>query len=258
MIDYEDRTLFYGQVFGHLLLTEGITFDTWSRFDGIVDVNIYSDFLVEKNIQLAVNEDDWNGGPSEAVRCALLDAWRAGHIHFKPECNVEAIMVQHIIDIRDRTLDHFRNSISREWYKQDIQKILSVYDRVIKKTEGIEKTVSIVEAVYEIVAKFEGDGSENHMYIHITEKGGSLYIPADDSGFQIFDGGVYSDDDPNSELLLSYMRDLCCWRGYYAIDVKQRLTEEATKKFLATIDDETMSEKTELTCHCDDSSESVK
>lgn len=136
MIDWEDRTLYYGQVFGHLLLTGGITFETWSRFNNIVDVNIHSDFLVGKDIQLAVNEDDWEGGPSEAVRCALLDAWGSGHIHFKPEYDVETIMMQQIIDIRDRTLEHFRNSISREWYIRDIEAILSVYDRVMsEKTE---------------------------------------------------------------------------------------------------------------------------
>lgn len=237
MIDWNDRTLFYGQVFGHLLLARGITFETRSRFDNIVNINVNSFFLTEKDIQLAVGKDDWNGGPSEAVRCALVSAWMLGHIHFKPEYDVETVMVQHIIDIRDRTLEHFRKSISREWYKRDIQSILSVYDRVLKKTEKREETGSICEAVYEIVAKFEENEPEKHRYIHITEEGCGLYIPTDDDGFRIFDGGTYSDDDPNNDLLLCLMRDMCYRDGYRIIDVKQRLTEEATKKFLETIDD---------------------
>ncbi len=133
MINWEDETLFCGQVFGHLLLTGDITFETWSRFDNIVDVNIYSDYLVEKDIQLAVVEDDWNGGPSEAVRCALVGAWMSGQIHFKPEHDVETIMFRHIIDIQNRTLEHFRNSISREWYNRDIESILSVYYQVMSE-----------------------------------------------------------------------------------------------------------------------------
>lgn len=128
MINWDDRTLFYGQVIGHLLLTEDIAFCTTARMDGIVNVNVCSKYFTDEELMIDVLEDDWNNGPSEAVRRALLGAMLSERIQFKPEFDVETIMVQNILNVRDRTLAHFRNSISRDWYERDIQTILSVYD----------------------------------------------------------------------------------------------------------------------------------
>lgn len=238
MIDRDDRTLFYGQVIGHLLLTEGITFYTTSRMNGIVDVNVSSKFFTNEKLLIDVLEDDWNNGPSEAVRCRLLSAMLLDHIQFKPEYDVETIMVQDILNIRNRTLAHFRNSISRDWYERDIQKILSVYDRVFAQTDECMESCYGPEAVYELVAKAVETDPEQHLYIHITEKGYGVYYPTADEGFRIFDGGAYSNDDPNNDRLTYLMRELCQKDGFCFIDIRQRLTEDATKKFMKTVDDE--------------------
>ena len=120
--------LYVGQAIGNLILSGHITFTAYSWAFGAVDIRIRSDCFKEKEFILSVKEDDWEDGPSEAIRCGLLNRWMQGELKFEEVLCDEMTVKKCITDLRDKTLSHYRNSISRSRYEKDFQEILQLCD----------------------------------------------------------------------------------------------------------------------------------
>lgn len=128
MAKRENDVLLFGQVIGNLILSGHITYTAYSWASGMVDIKVHSDCFKEKDFILAVKEDDWKGGSSEAVRCGLLNRWRQGKLEFEAALYGKTTVKKRITDLRDKTLSHYRNSISRSRYEEDLGEILQLCD----------------------------------------------------------------------------------------------------------------------------------
>lgn len=128
MAKRENDVLYLGQAIGNLILSGHIMFTAYSWAFGMVDIKVHSNCFKEKEFILSVKEDDWEGGPSEAVRCGLLNRWRQGKLEFEAALYGKTTVNKRITDIRDKTLSHYRNSISRSRYEEDFGEILQLCD----------------------------------------------------------------------------------------------------------------------------------
>lgn len=135
--------LYVGQAIGNLILSGHITFTAYSWAFGAVDIRIRSDCFKEKEFILSVKEDDWEDGPSEAVRCGLLNRWMQGELKFEEVLYGEMTVKKCITDLRDKTLSHYRNSISRSRYEKDFQEILQLCDgnELLSYTQNLLKEI---------------------------------------------------------------------------------------------------------------------
>lgn len=128
MAKRENDVLYLGQAIGNLILSGHITFTAYSWAFGMVDIRICSDCFKEKEFILSVKEDDWEDGPSESVRCGLINRWMQGKLKFEAALYGKTTVKKRITDLRDKTLSHYRNSISRSRYEEDLREIVQLCD----------------------------------------------------------------------------------------------------------------------------------
>ncbi|MCI8389074.1 MAG: hypothetical protein HFE63_11510 [Clostridiales bacterium] len=123
----KNDVLYLGQAIGNLIISGHISFTVYSWAFGMVDIRVHSDcFKEEKEFILSVKEDDWEDGPSEAVRSGLVNRWLQGKLKLEEALYGKTTVKKRITDLRDKTLSHYRNSISRSRYEDDFGEILQL------------------------------------------------------------------------------------------------------------------------------------